>query len=183
VRLPKLLSNTSVPTAEYNQILHRLGEVLKFVHKNMDKYLGGPGCYVPVLQTSSSCLPTSFSSSSSIAEGSTDVSVPAEVPADLDFDLINTYVSEGMLSAFAIPSPTTVASEDAAATSGGERKGASSREADASTPAASPPRPGQAAHSSRSGASTSKRGSGAMTSPSVDEMAPRKRGRKPKSSR
>ncbi len=38
--MPKLLHSTSVVGSEYNQILSRFSELIKFIHKNSDRYLG-----------------------------------------------------------------------------------------------------------------------------------------------
>jgi hypothetical protein len=165
VRLPKLLSHTSVPAAEYNQILQRLGEVLKFVHKNMDRYLGGPGCYVPV-------TPSTSSSTAAAAEGSGDM----ETSADLDFDLIASYAAEGMPSAFIVPAHSGTPAEGTP--SGGGKKGAASRETEApiTETSLSLRSSGQAGSTNRSAAASSKRG--ASNAHAAEETQPSKRGRK-----
>ena len=68
--MPKLLQSTSVVGSEYNQVLSRFSELIKFIHKNSDRYIGtNQQHYQKVVPNSSSAAATSLSLSSSLAGG------------------------------------------------------------------------------------------------------------------
>ncbi len=49
--MPKLLLQTSVVASEYNQILNKLAEIIKFIHKNTDTFIGKGQYITPLVKS------------------------------------------------------------------------------------------------------------------------------------